>query len=186
MRAGLFTPARRLRLTLRITKKTRFGRAGGNASSNPFSAHLVPTLRVDTHWMAAPRPRNGTSTVSISYDNGDAERPSSSLRRWSVVTRAFNGLDEALPPEFGRLSSLPGIFRRFPANPRESPRRHAIAGSPHRPPRRPPRRGSGCGPCRAWGCEGTAPDAPAASVPADPSIRCRRPARRRAGSRASV
>ena len=57
------------------------GQIPSKASSNPFFAHLVPTLRVGTHWMAAPRPRNGTPTVSTPYDNGDAERPSSALRR---------------------------------------------------------------------------------------------------------
>ena len=86
------------------------------ASSNPFSVHLVPTLRVGKHWMAAPRPRNGTSTLSTSYDNGDAERPSSALRRWSVVTRVFNGLDETL--HFCAQSrnvhkSGHGVFPRF-------------------------------------------------------------------------
>ena len=87
------------------------GDAGRNASSNPFFAQLVPTLRVGTHWMAAPRPRNGTSTLSMSYNNRDAERPSSALRRWSVVTRAFNGSDEAVTA-WRRAESTAGVRHR--------------------------------------------------------------------------
>ena len=50
--------------------------------------HLVPTLCVGTHWMAAPRPRNLTYDTPTFYGNEAAERPTNAYPRGAWVREA--------------------------------------------------------------------------------------------------
>jgi len=111
---------------------------------------LVPMLCVGTHWTAAPRPRNRTSAVPMSYDNADAERPSSALRRGSVVTSDHNGLDEAL----SRPAHAPPLFPGQNARWECIPLQHRLPLAEESARRRRSRTGTVCPPVATATCNG--------------------------------